>query len=794
MKNRNEKMEIKDFLNDKENENLLKSKINSKHHRNIISNILNENKNNEGLLKYLINSYSDYQANKNLMKNNKILLEDFFSVSFIDNSDFELTNLRRFELFNDSVQKAIINNKAHKLEKRIISNKYGYLCDLNTKKLFLEMAQMDFTKQELQDFVGKKIGAFRHSEELNGALMNLIEIKGGWKPDIFIQKLKKAGCVENIDFEIRHNEDKKLMIDINTFKASEAIGSKMWCISRENRMFEYYKEKKYTEYSFYYNFNTNPSYDLSMLAILKNVDERVSSLYTKGDEEIYIDKEYENINNEIKNLLKTKKRLHSVTDKLSKIYKYNKKYNISCFNEENKYSLSNTFGLNDLFSLSSDSWFQTITKEEMLNNPNVYDIEGELKDHRLVDVVDLKSIFSNKFKKPHFQIKNFLEYNSVEPEKAQEILFHKDVKKDFIKNQIPSYVSYLENNYRFDLIAGLLEDKDVINSAITKFKVDLSFNNKKNILEVLIQNENIYKHFEKENKLNVINDFMLNLKNEIKTHNDLIPEKDWLGETLEYTNEEDHFILFLSQCKNKKNYENLLKIEPKIKDFYFDIYKIDKPEQYEKEELFRSIFQLDSEVYNHFNFKNNEDIVITSLFNKLEDTYISKSYALHVNDKDLYFDKNNEDKSIRLLNKLKETKFDFQEVIKERALKTLCNLSFLNLGNEESADKRGVELFSNIFKNVNLEPICVKSIFENEAEKAAKNKVRMQNDSHIVKGYKYVINKLEESNLIHFDNVNDFYDMNYAIDQNKGELCYIADFLIEKSYYNFKNKKTFKNK
>ena len=154
------------------------------------------------------------------------------------------------------------------------------------------MAQMDFTKKELQDFIGKKIGAFRHSEELNGALMNLIEIKGGWEPDTFIQKLKIAGCIENLDFEIRHNENNKLMIDINTFKASEAIGSKMWCISREERMFEYYKEKNYTEYSFYYDFNTNPSDDLSMLAILKNVDERISSLYTKGDKDIYTDKEY----------------------------------------------------------------------------------------------------------------------------------------------------------------------------------------------------------------------------------------------------------------------------------------------------------------------------------------------------------------------------------------------------------------------------------------------------------------------------------------------------------------------
>ena len=62
-------MEIKDFLNNKENDNLLKSKINSKYHRNIIFNILNENKKDKNLLEYLMNSYSDYQMNKNLMKN-----------------------------------------------------------------------------------------------------------------------------------------------------------------------------------------------------------------------------------------------------------------------------------------------------------------------------------------------------------------------------------------------------------------------------------------------------------------------------------------------------------------------------------------------------------------------------------------------------------------------------------------------------------------------------------------------------------------------------------------------------
>ena len=100
----------------------------------------------------------------------------------------------------------------------------------------------------------------------------------------------------------------------------------------------------------------------------------------------------------------------------------------------------------------------------------------------------------------------------------------------------------------------------------------------------------------------------------------------------------------------------------------------------------------------------------------------------------------------------------------------------------------------NIFNRINLEPICVKAIFENEAEKAVQNKVRMQDNSHIVKGYKYITNNLEESNLIHFNNVNNFYDIKYTIDKDNTHLCYIADFLIERSHEYFKNKKKLKNK
>ena len=275
-------MNIIDFIYDKK----LKKDITNKEHRKLLKSVLikeqekNEYKDKkelEDVYNYIMTGYKSAIEYRNLLKVKKIHLEDFMKGK--DNP------LKSFELFNDTVQKLIIESKAKKLKHRIISKKHESLCDKETDKIFIEMAQMDFTKKELQDFVGKKISAFTYSEELNGALMNLMEIKFGWSNDAWLKRIKDSGLTEGSDYEIVKNENNEMLLNIHSFEASKALGSKMWCITRENYMFEHYQEDLIF-YQFYYDFNKEASNDESMTAILSNFDGEPDQIYTKADKEI----------------------------------------------------------------------------------------------------------------------------------------------------------------------------------------------------------------------------------------------------------------------------------------------------------------------------------------------------------------------------------------------------------------------------------------------------------------------------------------------------------------------------
>ncbi len=278
-------MNIIDFIYDKK----LKKDITNKEHRKLLKSVLikeqekNENKDEkelEDIYNYIMTGYKSAIEYRNLLKIKKIHLEDFMKG--------KENPLKSFELFNDTVQKLIIESKAKKLKHRIISKKHESLCDKETDKIFIEMAQMDFTKKELQDFVGKKISAFTYSEELNGALMNLMEIKFGWSNEAWLKRIKDSGLTEGSDYEMVKNENNEMLLNIHSFEASKALGSKMWCITRENYMFEHYQEDLIF-YQFYYDFNKDASNDESMTAVLSRFDGEPDQIYTKADKEILKD-------------------------------------------------------------------------------------------------------------------------------------------------------------------------------------------------------------------------------------------------------------------------------------------------------------------------------------------------------------------------------------------------------------------------------------------------------------------------------------------------------------------------
>lgn len=280
-------MELDNFIYEKK----LKKEITNKNDRNILLQIIEKElkkeipnekedqkeKRVQGLFEYINKGYNDYKDYKHLAKKQNIVFENYFK-----NKDSLINN---FESFNDNLQKVIIKSKANKLKKRIISNKYNYLCDKETESLFLEMAQMNFTKQELQDFIGKKLSAFHYSEELNGALMNLMEIKEGWSVENWFKRIEKSNLIEGRDYEIKEQKEDSLILNIKTFKASQALGSKMWCITRESYMYDHYREDM-VDYQFHYDFSKPASDDSSMTAVLYDYIGEPTNVYSKADKEI----------------------------------------------------------------------------------------------------------------------------------------------------------------------------------------------------------------------------------------------------------------------------------------------------------------------------------------------------------------------------------------------------------------------------------------------------------------------------------------------------------------------------
>ena len=368
-------MEIADLIKKEminEKNDIIKNKINSKQHRQLIQKILSEKDYNDEYFSYIINGYNDFTENKFLMKNNKIYFEDFFKQDDVNEHGY----LKSFENFNDTVQKSILRNKAKKLEKRILSKKYEHLCDEETHDIFLTMAEFEFTTDELQKFIGRKIGAFHYPVEFNGALLNLIDTKAGWDFDKTMKRLNDKGFIEGKDYTIDYNKDEKLVLGVNSFEAMSVIGSKMWCISREKAMFRHYKKERCTDYKLIFDFNKSPSDDFSFIASLNSPDNQIRSIYTKGDEEFKpIQNQYDENYETVKNIMieAYKDSDISMTNLVKKIIE-EPYLESSYLSEKGYFDINDTEDLNIFFENTS-CVNGVITKEDFINNKELFGLE-----------------------------------------------------------------------------------------------------------------------------------------------------------------------------------------------------------------------------------------------------------------------------------------------------------------------------------------------------------------------------------------------------------------------------------
>lgn len=207
---------------DLENDNFLNELLVQKKQKNFFNKCLTEGVNQKSI-ENLIKNLDVY---KHLMKSNKIFLNDYISRKNIK-SYFKV-----FEELNDNVEKTIINNKAKKLLSSVTSQKHSFLINEETHEIFRELVKQNISRNQLEEAVTFKLEAFDDSEKFNKTLKQSL-LKRISKEDL----RNKAESVSAVELG---EVDNKIFFLINNANQMKELGTDMWCVSRDESMYENY--------------------------------------------------------------------------------------------------------------------------------------------------------------------------------------------------------------------------------------------------------------------------------------------------------------------------------------------------------------------------------------------------------------------------------------------------------------------------------------------------------------------------------------------------------------------------
>ncbi len=228
----------------------------------------------------------------------------------IDNDD--LLNFKvAIEYQNDDIEKSILESTANKLKRSIISNKYKHLVNKETEEIFLECAKQDVTKEQFRESIAPKIAAMRNPDDFNELLGQVIGMNITWEADALTKKADKNNT------DVLKNEDGIVYLEVNNFSDSQAFGSRMWCITREDEFLQSYLYNQNSRVVFRLDTNKDIRDPESYIALLYKGTE-LNEVYDKNDK-LFFSKDalFEKMNN-------IKIPMQSDESKIKKIAQYNK--------------------------------------------------------------------------------------------------------------------------------------------------------------------------------------------------------------------------------------------------------------------------------------------------------------------------------------------------------------------------------------------------------------------------------------------------------------------------------------
>jgi hypothetical protein len=232
----------------------------------------------------------DYGLDKlNALTNTFINNEQIFKNLNIDFSKLleQYNKKGGIEKIDDLLNKSLKEYKVKKYGQSIISNKYKHLYNKKTELLFEEIYDLKVPQNVIQDFIGKKLASFKTSNKLNESLVSFLNSINSFDMESTLNKMK------NLNAEVCFVKDNILVLQINDFDASKAMGSTSWCISRNESYFNSYSSGG-NQY-FYYDFSKDSKNKTSMIGFTIYKNGTINTAHLKNDDYIDFEENYYDI-------------------------------------------------------------------------------------------------------------------------------------------------------------------------------------------------------------------------------------------------------------------------------------------------------------------------------------------------------------------------------------------------------------------------------------------------------------------------------------------------------------------
>jgi hypothetical protein len=191
----------------------------------------------------------------------------------------ELKTSRSFEEFDDKIHKVVRKHKIEQYAMSIVSNKYKNLYSEKTLTLMEELYDIGISTHVLQDMIGKKMASIKNTRSLNAALKSLFDSINGFE----ISNIKMKAAANNV--KILFEAEDYLVLEIDSFKQSKAMGSPSWCISREQYHFDTYTEGGNIQV-FAYDFSLTSKDNKSIVGVTLTRHMKVHAAHNKNDTEL----------------------------------------------------------------------------------------------------------------------------------------------------------------------------------------------------------------------------------------------------------------------------------------------------------------------------------------------------------------------------------------------------------------------------------------------------------------------------------------------------------------------------